>query len=267
MKRRGQRGVWGLVLLTGLVLGACHRSPPKPEPPRPVELSLEKSFQGWQIIGEGTDFLSLQVELRPAPPEESRLSALILDRDGQPMRKITGFPVSPAVPAPGRFWIFFCLYAPDPWPQHLMESGHIRFLLLDHGKTTQLTVPHLKRWGSAGEPRIFDLPAPPDEIPGRLVIKDYSFLAQGDPREPDGYFVECRIRGSQGRWDRVEVLSELLGTEPTPELRLESDRGWMELSTGRTHSMKEAVAPARPYVEGWWDGKGIFHPDPAKIVK
>jgi hypothetical protein len=53
--------------------------------------------------------------------------------------------------------------------------------------------------------------------------------------------------------------------ETTPENLLSVDQGWLELATGRAHSMKEAIASKSPYVEGWWDAKGYFHPRPFQI--
>ena len=59
--------------------------------------------------------------------------------------------------------------------------------------------------------------------------------------------------------------SDIQGQEPEPEVKLPTSQGWLELSTGRTHQMMEAIAPEKPYVNGWWDGKGYFHPQPVKI--
>jgi len=35
-----------------------------------------------------------------------------------------------------------------------------------------------------------------------------------------------------------------------------ADQDWLELRTGATHSMREAISSSPPYGEGWWDKKG-----------
>ncbi|GAJ19175.1 unnamed protein product [marine sediment metagenome] len=98
-----------------------------------------------------------------------------------------------------------------------------------------------------------------------MLLKDYTFLARGDYRKPKGYFVEGKAAGNKGQWTHFITLSNVLGEESESENIISIDQGWLELSTGRTHSMVEAVAPTPPYVKGWWDGKGYFHPKPARV--
>ena len=123
-----------------------------------------------------------------------------------------------------------------------------------------------KIWNSGSTAKIFDLPVPPDHIPGFLLLDDYRFLAEGDLRKPRGYYVKGTIRGGDGRWTHFLASSDILGeTDSAFKDTLPVGRGWLELKTGSSHSMKDAVSPTAPYVKGWWDGKGYFHPRPLKI--
>jgi hypothetical protein len=149
-------------------------------------------------------------------------------------------------------------------PSHLRESHHLRFTLADEKQRIERTFAHMKTWESNNS-RIFDGPLPPDVISGLLILCDYVFWADGDPRKPAGPYVSARIHRSGGRRHRVEVVSDIKDVDEHPEIRIETARGWLELATGRSHSTQEAVTPASPYVEGWWDGKSCFHPDPKRL--
>ena len=70
-----------------------------------------------------------------------------------------------------------------------------------------------KTWGSRDKAKIFDLPSPPDQIPGYLLLKDYRFLAEGDIRKPDGYYVKGAVIGRKGRWTHFTAASDILGEE------------------------------------------------------
>jgi hypothetical protein len=223
------------------------------------------SLGAWQIIGEGTGFLAVQVECPQGCASLDEYSAAALDAGGLPVRRITAFPRRPEPAREDVVWFFFVLFDPTHTPPHLRESRQLRFSLRGEGRVVERTVDYAKTWGFEGAARIFDAPLPPEAISGTLVLCDFVFLAQGDPRPPVGPHVSVLLHGAQGSWNRIEAVSGVLDAAAPPELRLEADRGWLELATGRSHSMREAIAPARPYIDGWWDGKGCFHPDPPTI--
>lgn len=227
---------------------------------------VEEAMEKWEIIGEGTDFLTVKIDLAKKLPSKFQIFGLALDEDGYPMRKLSGYTHNPQLKGKNHLWFYFFLYAPREWPDFLKESEYLKFIVVKEEQTVyEKVVTYQKSWGINGKPKIFDRPAPPDEIPGNLVLKDYTFLANGDFRAPQGYHVEGKIIGGNGRWDRFIVFSDIRGEEAQPEVVLPTDQGWLELETGRTHSMQEAISPSPPYVNGWWDGKGYFHPDPVKI--
>ena len=248
------------------MVSACHKKPQETVSQVFDQAQILESFAGYEIIGEGSDFLTLKIDLPSPLPAGSKIYALAMDQAGSPLRKISGFSYDPKLEGRNHYWFFLFLYSPLPWPEHLGKSSYIKFVYLENGlKKAEKLIEHLKTWGEGDRPTIYDLPAPPDTIPGFIILKDYTFLAVGDFRQPDGYYVEGVISGKEGRWYSFEAKSEIKGSESEPEFRLPSDRGWLELKSGRTHGMQEAVAPQVPYVNGWWDGKGYFHPDPLKI--
>lgn len=227
---------------------------------------LSESFKGWEIIGEGTNFLTVKIDLPQNLQPEHKIYALVLDEDGYPLTKVSGYTHDPQLEGRNHLWFYFFLYAPGKWPVSLSKSGYIKFIVAQEESTVlEKDVEHRKSWGSEEKAEIYDLPAPPDEIQGYLVLKDYTFLARDDYRKPEGYYVEGKIVGKDGEWTHFVALSDIQGQEEEPEIRLETDRGWLELATGKSHSMPEAIAPAPPYVQGWWDGKGYFHPDPVRV--
>ncbi len=229
--------------------------------------SIEEAFDTWQVIGEGSAFLTLKLDFDRGVAREGSVTALALDGRGAPLRQVTGWAVRPDPPAPpGHLWLFLVLYAPQEIPEAARQSELLGLGYTDEtGALIEKRVPYAKTWYARQKAKISDLPAPPDEIEGVLVLKDYTFLARGDARKPDGYYVAGKIVGGGGRWAHLEVTSGISGEEPLPEVVVETGRGWLELSSGATHGMQEAVAPAPPYVTGWWDGKGYFHPDPLRV--
>jgi hypothetical protein len=231
------------------------------------ETSVRASFQGWQIIGEGTDFLTVKIDAPEGMPEGAAMSGLILDKDKMPLQKVSGYSFKPELEGKNHLWFYFFLYSPREIPSHLRQSEFIKLICSKNGGVlVDAELKYSKLWGAKpGETKIFDAPVPPDRIKGFLLLKDYTFLAEGDFRKPDGYYVEGEITGEKGRWQSFHAVSEIKGTEPPVELKMPSSRGWLELQTGRTHAMQEAVSPAQPYVEGWWDGKGYFHPDAFEV--
>lgn len=227
------------------------------------ESQMTEVFNTWQVIGEGTEFLTVKIDLPQNLSPEVQFYALILDEGGYPLRKISGYTFDPQLKGKNHLWFYFFLYAPERRPTFSFKSSGIQFTWVNGDNIAEgRIVKYEKPWGAKEKAEIFDLPSAPDEIHGYLILKDYTFLAKGDFREPDGYYVEGKIAGSDGHWSHFIALSGIQGEEEEPEYKLPVDQGWLELATGRTHSMPEAVAPIQPYVEGWWDGKGYFHPEP-----
>lgn len=246
----------------------CH-------PKKAIDLTLKsseksqiiKSISEWEVIGEGTNFLTVKIDYPKNLSSAFQVYALILDKDKSPLRNVSGYSSNPQLEGKNHLWFYFFLYAPgQSLPFFLSDSRNIKFVWVIGGDVVlESVVEHHKTWGSKGKPEIFDLPSPPDQIPGYLVLKDYTFLAKGDFRKPEGYYVEGEITGSSGEWSHFIALSDIQGDEPEPDYILLTSQGWLELETGKTHSMQEAIAPSPPYVQGWWDGKGYFHPNPAKV--
>ncbi len=240
--------------------------------PSPTALNkdqLKTVFDKFQVIGSGRHFLTIMVDLTQTLPEGSALYALLLDKDRMPIRKITGFFHDPKLKGKSHKWFYFLSYAPGSHKHALPRtatgknhgSSFIKFVMIkDKATIFSRTVKWLKEWNGTGA-MIADLPAPPDTVEGVLVLKDYTFIAKGDARKPNGFYVEGKLNGSKGKWTRFSPTLPLKvkGRQFAGDPGLAVDRGWLELSTGATHSMKEAVAPQKPYLEGWWDGKGYFH--------
>ena len=242
-----------------------ERAPIKP--PSLDTFQMSQVFEDLQIIGEGTDFLTIKCDMPQTLPPECHTYALVLDEDAYPLRKISSYTYDPRLKGRNHMWFYFFLYDPRKTPHFPKQSNYIKFIVVE-GKNIEMehTVKIQKTWGAKNKVKIFDLPSPPDNISGYLLLRDYTFLAKGDFRKPQGYYVEGTVAGHKGKWTHFIPLSAIQGEgEPGPEHVLSVDQGWLELTTGRTHSMKEAVAPQEPYVEGWWDGKGYFHPRPVKI--
>lgn len=249
--------------------------------PPPVDLEqLNKALEKAGEIGYGRNFLTLMVDLPQRLPVGYELFAVPLDRDRMPIRKISGFTYDPELKGKNHLWFYFFLFSPgrlrhelrpptasnDPNPNHYI-GDYVKFILVKGDETImEKVVRRYDEWGSDTTPLIVDVPLPPVEIPGYLELKDYTFFAKGDYRKPEGYYVEGKIQGNNnGAWLYFYPTSDIQGQEPEPEVKLPTAKGWLELTNGRTHQMMEGVAPAKPYVNGWWDGKGYFHPEPVKI--
>jgi hypothetical protein len=224
---------------------------------------VNEAFDTWQVIGEGTEFLTIKIDLPQKLSTQIKLYALILDEGGYPLRKVSGYTYDPQLEGKNHLWFYFFLYDPRPRSSISNKSKYIKFIYMEEDDAIlEKEAEYIKTWGAEEKAKIFDLPAPPDEIDGYIILKDYSFFASDDFREPDGYYVEGKIVGGDGHWSYFVVQSGIKGEKEESEVILPVDRGWIELATGKTHSMPEAVAPSPPYVKGWWDGKGYFHPDP-----
>jgi hypothetical protein len=226
-----------------------------------------RAFEKYQIIGEGTEFLTIKCDISRSLLDRFNVYALVLDTDMRPLRKVSGYSVNPKIKGKNHLWFYFLRYQPGHLFHSPTRSRYIKFTVIA-GKT--VTLEHVvkcpKLWGSREEVKIFDLPAPPDKTPGYLILKDYTFLAKGDIRKPEGYYVAGDVIGRLGRWTHFMATSNVLGrNDLVLKNILPVDQGWLELMTGATHSMKEAVSPVEPYVNGWWDAKGYFHPDSLEV--
>jgi hypothetical protein len=256
------------VSLTGLVLSCAQlKTNGAKRLTSSDKIRFGSAFKTMQIIGEGTDFLTVKCDIARSLSDRFNLYALVLDQDMHPLQKVSGYTYDPGIKDKNHLWFFFFLYEPGKFFHSSIKSQYIKFTVASKQK---IEMEHVlrssKTWGSRDKAKIFDLPSPPDQIPGYLLLKDYRFLAEGDIRKPDGYYVKGTVIGRKGRWTHFTGASDILGEEDSVlENILPVDIGWLELKTGSSHSMKDAVSPAEPYVKGWWDGKGYFHPRPVKI--
>jgi hypothetical protein len=255
------------MLFIFLAYSGCSSKTKEAETLSPADQEqLAEAFKGPEIIGEGTNFLTVKIDLPQTLPPGHKIYALVLDEDGYPMSKVSGYTHDPQLEGRNHLWFYFFLYSPGQLPSFSSKSEFIKFIVVEEESTVfEMGWEHRKTWGSEEKTKIYDLPSPPDEIPGFLVLKDYTFFTRDDYRKPEGYYVEGKIVGKDGEWAHFVALSDIQGQEEEPEIRLETDRGWLELRTGKSHSMPEAVSPIPPYVQGWWDGKGYFHPDPVRV--
>ena len=257
-----------VVSLTGLVLSCAQvKSNGADRLTSSDKIRFGSAFKTMQIIGEGTDFLTVKCDIARSLSDRFNLYALVLDHDMHPLRKVSGYTFDPGIKDKNHLWFFFFLYEPGKIFHSSIKSQYIKFSVV---KKQKIEMEHMVRsskiWGSRDKARIFDLPSPPDQIPGNLLLKDYRFLAEGDIRKPQGYYVKGAVIGRKGRWTHFTAASDILGKEDSAIKNiLPVDIGWLELKTGSSHSMKDAVSPVEPYVKGWWDGKGYFHPRPIKI--
>ena len=264
-KRLSTKGVlW--FFLTLFWVNACSVSD-RAAPSSMERNSLMEALASYQIIGEGTDFLTLKCDMTGPLPPGLRIYALVLDEDGRSLQKVTGYTHKPRLKGRDHLWFDLFLYDPAKAFGSTQTSANVKFIVKeDRGGGTEKIAALRKNWGAKDGARISDLPSPPEQIPGYLILKDYTFYAKGDLREPTGYYVEGYVTGGNGEWTHFVPQSNILGRdENEPGDFLAVDEGWLELRTGRMHSMKEAVSPIGPYVEGFWDGKGYFHPRPLEI--
>jgi len=258
------RWAWvGIVLMAFGFLGCPPRQAGEPAgtPPAPAggRASARKEYQ---VLGQGPDFLTLAVTAPIDPPADWRWFILALDETSRPLDKITGF--SAPAPGPGgRILFHLVLFAPRPWWQaEPLQSAAIQFVVRSgDAPVFQQILPYQKAWGGTDNPMAAPAYVPPPVLEGSLMIRDYTFRAKGDLRAPAGFHFLGRISGAAGHWTQFEPQSGLLGEEPVPEGSQAVRRGWLELRTGQAHAMQEAVSPQPPYLEGWWDAEGHFHPD------
>jgi hypothetical protein len=103
----------------------------------------------------------------------------------------------------------------------------------------------------------------PAGMPGWLELHDLSLHRDTEAVAPQGLYIQGRI-GEKGFF---EPTSGIEGSAVGPVPGTGTTPGWVELHTRRFHRAVEAVAPARPYVEGVMDENGRFYPnEPYTIV-
>jgi hypothetical protein len=237
---------------------------------------LEMIFEEFHVIGEGRNYMTVLINRPRQLGSEYSLYALALDSQRQPIRKISSFGMDPKIQDKRFYWFHFFLYAPGNHLRAFPKSGakgtrtssYIQFVVKKGDEIIkEKIVKWEKEWANETQAPISDFPIPPDQIHGYLELGDYTFFAENDIRKPKGYYVTGQINGNEGKWTNFVPLSLVQGkvTKPEEGTLLKSDQGWLELSTGKNHSMKEAISPIAPYIKGWWDGKGYFNPEPLTI--
>jgi len=100
-------------------------------------------------------------------------------------------------------------------------------------------------------------------VPGWMSLSDGTFHTEAEDFPPSGYYV----KGVRRPWDAFHPRSAILGmarSKAPSETRCEA---WLELDDGSIHPAQEAMAPRPPYVRGYVDEAGRFHPDPVEIVQ
>lgn len=247
------------LIVTTLVAFGCSAK----DPVAPADLvDLETTLSQWQVIGEGSDFVTIMVPVPAAESDHYLLQGVVLDEARRPVRQISAIAWA-SIDAPiGHKWLSFVQFRPDPSAVGALVSSDIELTLhsrRDQSKQVYLFA-YAKSWGVPDQPEIYDAPIPPRDISGVLQLYDYSFIASDDAQLPLGRTVAGFITGENGRWSRFTPTSIDIEGEEMAESALEYDRGWMELLDGKTYSAQAARAPMSPYVRGWWDAKGVFHP-------
>jgi hypothetical protein len=233
---------------------------------------VEAAFRSFKVEGVGPDFLTVRIDTpgKNFGEAEDRFFVQILDPAEEPLRHVTGFVVKSEQEGKPCLLAYSVLFDPREDPGREIRSEFIQ-LIWGKGKLVQLRLrlPLKKVWGEAeGEETAIRPPLPPDRISGSLALGDYTFLAAGDIRATEGFYVEGAIVGNGGRWTRFDPSSDnILGNEQPPQQVLQITRGWLELETGKTHAMQEAISPSPPYINGWWDRDGHFYPEPVRIYR
>jgi hypothetical protein len=232
--------------------------------------ATEVSLKQWQIIGEGSDFLTVMIQVPPAQAAQLELNGVVLDDQGFPLRHISAIAWASDQTPIGHKWLSFVVYAPSRLPEVLRMSSAVELTL--HGAPGQDTAVELvdrfayrKNWGASVQPEIFDGPVPPEKIAGVVQLQDYTFIGPNHGRSVQGPVVAGYISGREGRWPMFVPTSNAIEGVALSSVGLIHERGWLELTQGETHADQEARAPSSPYVSGWWDGKGLFHPEGALV--
>ena len=246
-----------LVLACVCALFACAQ---------PAEPPSAKALERWQIIGEGTDFLTVMVPVAPGDGAWS-LTGAIADESGRPLTHVTALSWRQDETPPGHTWLSFVLYAPAMLPSALRTSHLIELTFEFSGEGGDEDISHIveyrKVWGERPA-TVYDAPVPPSRIPGVMQLSDYTFKAADASHAARGPLVSGEIIGTDGGWNRFRLLEPTVLNKrnlSVEERGLVVEQGWLELATGRSYPMQAGRAPIAPYIAGWWDGKGVFHPE------
>lgn len=246
-----------LVLACVCALFACAQQ---------VEPPSAKALEQWQIIGEGTDFLTVMVPVAPGD-EAWSLTGSVADESGRALTHVTALSWRQDETPPGHTWLSFVLYAPAMLPSTLRTSHVIQLTFKSNGDGGGEDVSHMvnyrKVWGERPA-TVFDAPIPPPRIPGVIQLSDYTFKGSADSHAARGPLVSGEIIGTDGRWNRFRLAEPKVFNKLDPSIEergLVVEQGWLELATGRSYPMQAGRAPTTPYIAGWWDGKGAFHPE------
>ncbi len=225
---------------------------------------MGKALEHWQVIGEGTDFITVLVTAPVDLTKRWSLKGRVLDAQGRSPGNITALAWGAEESPHGHLWLSFMLFTPPVSHDALRTSNKIELRFERRaGEVDRRPVIHVlnyvKAWGEQPH-RIYDKPAPPDEIPGFLQLQDFTFFAADDVQIAQKPTLAGVISGSDGQWTEFKPTDTRFSQRDKPANGLAFEHGWLELSSGRTFSEQESQKPSGPHLRGWWDGKGIFHP-------
>ena len=240
---------------------ACSQTP---DSSAPAAADLETALQAWQIIGEGSDFITVMVPIAPAFAGDIAVTGSVLDAAGQIQEPVTALSWGAEQAPAGHLWLSFVLFAPGREGVQIDSRSIELRLQYTAAQGPPIHAKHqlryAKSWGDTLSPEIYDRPIPPQLIDGKLFLNDYTFVAAGDARKTVGPYLSGHIEGQTGRWSGFSPSSiEIADLEENPD-GLQQASGWLLLSDARTYPADAQDIPPGPRVRGWWDGKGMFHP-------
>jgi hypothetical protein len=232
---------------------------------------LGEMLNRYEIVGEGPNLLSIKCILPSEGLTGLSFHALALDPAGLPLRKVSGFSSRGIIDDSNEILFYLFYFTPSHNRPQFQASAFIRFIIKRGGETyKERIVTFGKVWGKNKKAKPL-IHTPPHAIHGRLLLKDFTFHSDEDIRKPDGYYIKGQITGENGRWTSFSPTSDItdmvdiVGEEPWFDRELSTEEGWLELTTGNRHAMKDAVSPTKPYIKGCWDKNGYFHPYPTKL--
>ena len=130
-----------------------------------------RAVKTFQIIGEGTDFLTVKCDVVRSLSDRFDLHALVLDQNRHPLRAVSGYTFDPKLKDKNHLWFFFFLYEPRKIFHSSITSQYIKFFVVKKERIEmEQVVRSSKTWGAKDSTKIFDLPSPPDQIPGVLNV-------------------------------------------------------------------------------------------------
>ena len=119
-----------LIILIALTYSGCQSNKTEADALSSADQNrLAESFEKFEMIGEGTHFLTVKIDLPETFSPDFQLYGVVLDEDGYPLPKVSGYTHDPQLEGKNHLWFYFFLYAPGEWPAHLNQSGHIRFVV------------------------------------------------------------------------------------------------------------------------------------------